>query len=211
MDSWPTAGGRRLTVVDRHRRALQGFTAAVQTVEEEGWARPTPCPAWDVRALVEHVIGFHEFLLLRPLGVRAQRPRAGALQRWWVTDTAIRAALADPAVLGSPAGYFDGATRRPIELLPALATDTLVHTWDLARAVRAPDRLDDDCCRLALGEASRPAGRPQPSAMFAGPVPVPDDAPVQDRLLGLLGRDPAWRPTGQEADGEEPAAGGGRR
>jgi hypothetical protein len=25
-------------------------------------------------------------------------------------------------------------------------------------------------------------------------VPVPDDAPVQDRLMAFVGRDPAWRP-----------------
>ena len=210
MDFWPTASGGRLPAVERHRRALLGFTVVVQTVGDGGWARSTPCPAWDAGALVEHVIGFHEFLLLRPLGVRAQRPRAGPRQRWLATDTAIRAALADPAVLGSPAGYFDGATRRPVELLPALATDTLVHTWDLARAVGAPDRLDDDCCRLAFGEASQRAGPQQPSAMFASEVAVPGDAPVQDRLLGLLGRDPAWRPTGQEADGGGPSPGGGR-
>jgi hypothetical protein len=25
-------------------------------------------------------------------------------------------------------------------------------------------------------------------------VPVPDDAPVLDRILGLTGRSPSWRP-----------------
>jgi len=30
--------------------------------------------------------------------------------------------------------------------------------------------------------------------MFGPPVSVPDDAPVQDRLLGFFGRDPAWEP-----------------
>ena len=30
--------------------------------------------------------------------------------------------------------------------------------------------------------------------LFGPPVSVPDDAPLLDRLLGLTGRDPAWRP-----------------
>jgi hypothetical protein len=32
--------------------------------------------------------------------------------------------------------------------------------------------------------------------MFGEPVPVPEDAPVQDRMLGQFGRDPAWRAEG---------------
>jgi hypothetical protein len=32
------------------------------------------------------------------------------------------------------------------------------------------------------------------SGQFGPAVPVPDDAPVQDRLIGFIGRDPAWRP-----------------
>ncbi|MGH3910617.1 MAG: hypothetical protein ACRDRM_07270 [Pseudonocardiaceae bacterium] len=31
------------------------------------------------------------------------------------------------------------------------------------------------------------------------PVPVPDDAPLLDRLLGVTGRDPAWRAGGSHA------------
>jgi hypothetical protein len=28
---------------------------------------------------------------------------------------------------------------------------------------------------------------------YGDPVPVSGDAPLQDRVLGLLGRDPAWK------------------
>ena len=33
------------------------------------------------------------------------------------------------------------------------------------------------------------------SGQFGARVPVPDDAPVQDRLVGFIGRDPQWAPT----------------
>lgn len=32
------------------------------------------------------------------------------------------------------------------------------------------------------------------AGIFAAPVPVPDDAPRIDVLVGLLGRDPGWAP-----------------
>ncbi|WP_202619175.1 hypothetical protein [Ornithinimicrobium cavernae] len=32
------------------------------------------------------------------------------------------------------------------------------------------------------------------SGQFGDAVPVPDEADVQDRLIGFIGRDPAWSP-----------------
>ena len=176
-----------------HSRAVAGFTAVVEQVPDDGWGRETPCRAWDARALVEHVIGFHEFLLLRPLGIRAHRPRAGAAARWHATESAVRRAHADPA-LDEAAPFFDDASRRPAELLDALTADTLVHTWDLARAVGASDRLDRALCERAYADAHGSTAARVASGLFAAPVPVAADADVQDRLVGLLGRDPAWRP-----------------
>ena len=178
----------------RHRAAVRGFTRTVEGVPDEAWRRPTPCTEWDAGTLVEHVIGFHEFLLLGPLGVRAHRPRVGSRPRWLATDRAVRAVLDDPGALDRTAPYFDGSSRRPRDVLAALANDTLVHTWDLARAVGLPDRLPSGACELAYVDA-RAVGHAA-AGLFAAAVTVPDGAPTQDRLLGLLGRDPRWRPPG---------------
>ncbi|HEV2309419.1 MAG TPA: TIGR03086 family metal-binding protein [Acidimicrobiia bacterium] len=178
---------------DVHRGALTGFTTVVRQVPDDAWHVPTPCREWDAAALVEHVIGFHQYLLLSPLGVRAHRPREGTLARWLATEEAIRSVLDDPEALERPASFFDGATRRPVELLAALADDTLVHTWDLARAVGLPDRLEPRACGLAYARAQRVPPDQRGSTMYQPAVAVPEDADTQDHLLGLLGRDPQWR------------------
>ncbi|HEY6318656.1 MAG TPA: TIGR03086 family metal-binding protein [Acidimicrobiia bacterium] len=183
MKSWHDARAR-------HGAALAGFTRTAHGVPEAAWQLPTPCTAWNAHQLVEHVIGFHEFLLLRPLGVRAHRPRVGPLERWLATEGAIRLLLDERGALDADVPYFDGEARRPADVLDALADDVLVHTWDLARAARLPDRLDPDACAVALAHAQRD-GRPG-NDLFGSPVEVPDEAPTQDRLLGLLGRDPRW-------------------
>jgi uncharacterized protein (TIGR03086 family) len=177
---------------EAHRRALAGFGAVVGGVPDERWGDPTPCDDWDAGALVEHVIGFHEFLLLRPLGVRAHRPRTGPAARWFATEHAILELLEDRATLDHEAEFFDGARRRPIVVLPALASDTLVHTWDLARAAGLDPALDPELCQLAFLDALSARDSRADSGLFALEVPVEADAPTQDRLVGLLGRDPAW-------------------
>jgi uncharacterized protein (TIGR03086 family) len=179
--------------IERHGRAVAGFTAVVERVPAERWDRPTPCAEWDARAVVEHVIGFHEFLLLRPLGVRAHRPRSGPEARWLATEAAIRGVLAEPERLADDAEYFDGVRRPPAEVLAALAADTLIHTWDLARAVGAPARLDPELCALSYRELAGSGAPGDRSDLFGPAVAVPSRADVEDRLLGLTGRDPGWR------------------
>src|SRR5690606_9573413 len=76
------------------------------------------------------------------------------------------------------------------------AIDYLVHAWDVGAALGRAIALDEHACREVLSIAeSWPAGHPEiwgPGAPFAPPVPVPDTAPVADRMIGLLGRSPAW-------------------
>jgi len=89
-----------------------------------------------------------------------------------------------------------------------VASDDLPqHGWDLAKATGQDDTIDpEDVQRLwsitaaippDLREKYRTPGAFGPGVEVFGPeVMVADDAPVQHRLLGLIGRDPAWRTPG---------------
>ena len=95
------------------------------------------------RAVVEHVIGFHEVLVLRPLAVRVERPRHDVPERWRATHDALFTVLADEYSLSRPLrSQPDADTYELGTLLPALSIDVLVHTWDLARAIELEVRLD---------------------------------------------------------------------
>jgi uncharacterized protein (TIGR03086 family) len=72
--------------------------------------------------------------------------------------------------------------------------EVLVHGWDLAAATGQPYRADpasaERCLAFTLDVAANaPEVR---SGMFGPVVPVPDDAPVLERLLGQTGRNPHW-------------------
>ncbi len=151
----------------RHRQACYAFKDVVEQVGGR-WDRPSPCPDWDARGVLEHVIGFHEVLLLRPLGIKARRPHDDVPGRWAPTQTAIFTAL--DANWGHPVDLPNGTTLDVGRLLPMLTTDVLVHTWDLARAVGIDVSINSELCEWALTGAERNEAALRQSGMFADPV-----------------------------------------
>ena len=165
------------------------------------WERRSPCDAWDARGVLEHVIGFHDVLLLRPMGLKPDRPRDDPQLRWELTYDRLDKAF-DPEkrlferVVDVPALGNDPATQLDArKLVPNLTRDVLVHTWDLARAVNADDRLNPYWCELFYADLPTDPDALSGSGMFHPAVAVDDEADVQSRLLARLGRDPAWRST----------------
>lgn len=181
--------------IDGHRRACDGFSEIVEQVAPDAWTSPSPCEAWDARGVLEHVIGFHEMLVLRPLGIAVDRPDDEPAARWTLTRDALSEALSRDGVLDQdvePPGMGSVPLAR---LVPTLTTDVVVHTWDLARAAGLEVRLDVALCEAGLERALANIEAVRSSDMFGPEVPVADDADPQDRLLGIFGRDPAWSPT----------------
>ena len=169
---------------ERHLAVCRRFGEAVGAANGK-WDRQSPCDAWDARGVVEHVIGFHDVLLLRPLGLKPNRPRDDPHARWQLTYLQLEKA-------------FEAGTRlfdRVVDasgLVPSLTRDVLVHTWDLARAVGADDRLDARWCAdfyAALPVDLRALGA---RGMFDAPVAVDERSDVQSKLLARLGRNPSW-------------------
>ena len=167
--------------------------------------RPTPCPDYAVRHLLAHLEG------LAVAFRDAARKRLGP-----TTDTSPDSALPElapgwrdrlPGVLGELAeagrepSATEGMTRAggvelPGAVAAAVATDELVvHGWDLARATGQEYRPDPAALRSAHAFLVETARGPEEerSAIFGPVVPVPGDAPLLDRAIGLSGRDPQWR------------------
>jgi hypothetical protein len=45
-----------MDIAELHSRALDATRGLIAGVRQGQWAAPTPCPGWDVRALVNHVV-----------------------------------------------------------------------------------------------------------------------------------------------------------
>src|SRR5438309_11161269 len=111
-------------IVELHRRASDGLLSVARAAAGR-WERPSPCTAWDARGVVEHVIGFHEVLVLKPLGVRVERPRDDPAARWRVTADALLSALACDGALDTTVEVPGGRAAELRHLVPTLTTDVL--------------------------------------------------------------------------------------
>jgi len=69
-------------------------------------------------------------------------------------------------------------------------SDVAIHTWDLARAVGADEELDSELVEAVWSVFEPQKDTLAASGLYAPPVPLPDDAPLQARLLAVTGRDP---------------------
>ena len=190
-------------VAARFRRRADAFEATVAAVPGSDWSRPSPCTEWDARDVVRHVVDMHA-VMLHPYG-RTPRPAPTVDQDPLAALQAARAdvqeLLDDPElatqVVQSPAGTMPGAAM----IDGVISADLVLHRWDLARATGQDDTFEpDELARMWPGlqqipDVMRVPGAFGPGVVVFGPeVPVPADAPLQDRALGLLGRDPAWAP-----------------
>jgi uncharacterized protein (TIGR03086 family) len=166
---------------EQHLAVCRRFGEAVRAARGK-WVRPSPCEGWDARAVLEHVIGFHDVLVLRELELKPDRPRNDPQARWNLTYAQLEKAF--------DRGIGPSATA----VLPNVTRDVLVHTWDLARAVDADDLLDARLCESFYAALSSDPSALNASWMFGAPVAVGEHADMQSKLLARLGRNPDWRP-----------------
>lgn len=175
-------------------------------VSDENLALPTPCPAYTLGDLIDHIGG----LALAFAGAAAKDPRyadggpsgdASRLGPAW--RERIPRDLAALAQAWRQPGAWDGMTRiagmdAPAAMVGLTAADELVvHGWDVARATGQDYRCQPELLEAArsfLAQFASPDAPAGPEVAFGPPRPVSHDAPLLDRVVALAGRDPAWTP-----------------
>jgi uncharacterized protein (TIGR03086 family) len=177
-------------------QALESTRAFVHGTGAGQLDLPTPCAEWDVRALLNHVLGNNDLYGTAAAGggadwERRHDDRVGddhrsAYDRSADAVTAEFAAVDMAREVTMPFGPLLAAQAIAVHFV-----DVLAHGWDLAVATGQDATLDAGLCDVAMAiVAAYPPdvwGDPQ---FFAHRVPAADGDPAHLRLVRMLGRQP---------------------
>ncbi|GAA1826182.1 TIGR03086 family metal-binding protein [Actinomadura chokoriensis] len=183
--------------------AAEAAGRIVMEIPAEKMDAPTPCPDWDVRGLVNHLIlwsgrgeaAAHRAPVTGPGEDHDFTAEPGWAERFGEQARTTAEAWQDPAAWegstsltgnpdGMPAGFIAGI----------LFVESVVHGWDLAAAIGRDPGMPPEVVRGAWEQVVPMAEMSRQYGVFGAEVPVPEDAPLLDRVLGAAGRDPHWKP-----------------
>ncbi|SEM34684.1 TIGR03086 family protein [Rhodococcus maanshanensis] len=190
-------------IADRYRRRAEAFEQKIAAVRPGQWSEQSPCAAWTARDVVAHIVAMHAAMLRPVHRDLSPAPSVGddPLAAFLAARVDVQAVLDSPELAETECDTPTGQMSVEQQIDEVLSDDLVLHGWDLARATGQDDAMDPgDVARLwssalaipaDLMEKCRTPGAFGPGIEVYGPeVTVPDDAPLQDRLLGLLGLDP---------------------
>lgn len=181
--------------------AANEFGRLVNGTEPNQLANPTPCAAFTVGDLINHVAsGATMFAIAFEQGSVPDDELGRVMAPDFVGDdykAAVARAMERAGAAFSAPGAMDGNVTLPFGEMPREAAvgiavfDVLVHSTDLARATGQDLQLTDADAEvaLALGEAMG-IDNFRDGTMFSEAVIVADDAGAWDRLIAYSGRTP---------------------
>ncbi|MEW9530061.1 TIGR03086 family metal-binding protein [Microbispora sp. NPDC049125] len=187
-----------MDIRDAYRRALDGFGHRLHLVRDGQWSLPTPCVDWDVRGLVNHLVA-ENLCVPELLAGRTIAELGDAVDGDVLGDDPVKAfeVSAQGAV---EAVYAEGALTAVArmafgdvpgeEYITELFADALIHTWDLARAIGGPERLDPELVASCAEWFAQAQESYRQAGVIGEELGLPEDAGQQALLLAAWGRTP---------------------
>ncbi len=179
-------------------RALVQASDLIANVSAEQLSNPTPCPEFDVAALLNHMTGAVSRMSdamkekdLPELETSSEVPAEGFVAAFADARENALSAVGDDSLLAKtitlPWASLPGSV-----VIGMYALETVLHSWDLAVATSQADQLDDVLASaiLPIAKAILPVEPRDGEMPFESVVEVGDDAKPVDQLAAYSGRRP---------------------
>ncbi|MEE4024245.1 maleylpyruvate isomerase family mycothiol-dependent enzyme [Gordonia sp. PKS22-38] len=182
-----------LDAAERHRRVAAAFADEIAAVTD--WDAPAPVDGWVARDVVAHLVEWFPGFLAGggvelPKGPSVDDDPASA---WKAHSDAVQGLLDGPTADDTFVHPMAGEHRLADAVDRFYTADVFMHTWDLAVAAGRTATLDPEFARELLDGMVGIEDLLRSSGQYGQAVPVSEDADAVTKLVGFIGRDPAWR------------------
>jgi uncharacterized protein (TIGR03086 family) len=176
-------------------RVLEQVTECVLTADVKEFGNATPCSEWNLGQLLNHMV--YELLWIPDLlagktvaeigskydgDVLGDRPQSS----WQDASDAAQEAVSR-ADLQAPV-RLSGGDKTADEYIAEMAMEILVHGWDVSQALNYSLVFDPGIAQAVYDNTLPRKGQLQADGSVGPEIKVPDDAPVEVKLLGIMGR-----------------------
>lgn len=175
------------------QRSYEDLARVVAGLTPEQLDQPTCCPDWDVRGVLNHVLGAARMYVGTNDGVLVGED-AGDLLGGDPQDAIARTRDENVRSWRAP-GATEGERTYPFGTLPAAAGlisnvgEVAVHAWDVASATGHATPIDEEVAALVLAFYQQvPMDDLRAHGVYGPELDAPDTASASDRLLAFLSR-----------------------
>lgn len=175
-------------------KAIYGMDAVVKRIPDAAWDRPSPCEGWSARDVLGHQIGVLDGVAHMAAGNPMKLPEApedmsDPQSAWADSRDAVLTALDQRGALHLSGKYWFGPMSID-DLIGVVQWDPLTHAWDLSQATGVEAVLDEGLAQTCYDTISSMREPLAKMKLVGEEVPVPADADIVSRYLGLVGRNP---------------------
>lgn len=178
-------------------RSFEATSSVLESVPSERWGDPSPCDGWTVGQLGGHLVGgatyFGQAVDGQAPELPTEEPRSlgdGAVAAFREAVRLNLAAFRRPGALDQQHHFAFGPTPGWVIANIGLS-ETLIHGWDLARAVGLPYSPDDAAVDAVMRfQAQGSEDDLRAEGMFGPAETAPRNATPFEELLAFTGRKP---------------------
>ena len=184
--------------IDIYEAAVQQMLPTLAGIKADQLSSSTPCSEWNVQNLIIHNLRVAEFtngvlkgtpvdsgemfLVAQPI------PTEGAEAVFTAETNSVLAtakAMNLETVLETPFGAMPAS-----QFLMVPLADLVIHKWDLAKATDQNTTMDSGLAEVCLQVLLPGMEEGREGGFFGAEVQVPMSGSIQEKLLGLSGRQP---------------------
>ena len=186
--------------IELYEAAIQQMLPTLAGVKADQLSSSTPCSKWNVQALLNHQLLVAQFCY-------------DVIAETGAADPSSMEAVNDPLPSQGAQAAFESGTARVLEAIKATGKlekvldtpfgqmpaghflmiplgDIVIHKWDLAKATNQNTSIDSGLAEASYGALSQGIEQARELGFFGSEVTVPISGSIQDKLLGLSGRQP---------------------